>query len=151
MSASQHHLAGRAVFVSVRSRYDAIRRQKTQNVELRRNIFRRMTDCEQTMDTITKTIMARQQQHVAALGGPVYGAQPTHSCQQSSWAEQVGQVQEMQARLQHLSEAFQRLRGTYMRLSVQDDTIDDVLRSCTEDLIRLTVRSLDADTRTHGG
>jgi len=102
------------------------------------------------MHIIRHTITG-QKQCIAALGETIHNAQHDNSYEHLQWAEQVGHVKKMEARLQRLSETFQLLRDTHVRLQVQHDIIEADMRSSTEDLIRLTVCSRDADGRTHGG
>jgi len=107
-----------------------------QNMELRKNIYGRMTDCGRAMDVM-----------YAAIDN----AQHENSCEQLLQTEQAGHVEHMEARLQHLSETFQLLRDTTLRLEVQHDIIQADMRSSTQDLIRVIVCPRDAHARTHGG
>jgi predicted KAP-like P-loop ATPase len=73
------------------------------------------------------------------------------SCETIQTAKHDHSYEQMQAKLQSLSETFQLLRDTHVRLQMQHDIIEADMRTSTEDLIRTTVCSRDADGRTHGG
>ena len=43
------------VFVTKRAQYDMVRRREMKNLELRRIVYKRMTDLQRTMDNLTIT------------------------------------------------------------------------------------------------
>ena len=120
------------------------------NEELCTNIYGYMIDCGRSMHIIKHTITDKKQ-CIATLGETIDNAQHENSCEHLQWAEQVEHVKQMEVRLQRLSETFQLLRDTHVRLQMQHDIIEADMRTSTEDLIRLTVCSRDVDGRTHGG